>query len=288
MITASFLLLITILFARLLSGINFSELDITNGILSSKERMWLKLIQALQHISIFLIPSLFISYLMTGNILKYQGLNSDPGFIAIALVLILSIILIMVTSFAGYLNSQMELPDWFSGLDSWINERETEASSLTGIILYASTPVGLFINLIILAAIPAIGEELLFRGIFQQIFQQWLKSSHLAVWIVAALFSAVHIQFLGFLPRFILGLVFGYLFLWSKSLWLPVMAHFLNNSVAVCTAYFYGWENLNEGVKEMAPISGYKVIIPLGLVILIMYLIYDYYRRRGRKDIPAT
>lgn len=127
----------------------------------------------------------------------------------------------------------------------------------------------MILNVLIIAVIPAIGEELIFRGVFQRIFYDLFKSGHVAVWITAFVFSAIHFQFFGFVPRFILGLVFGYLFLWSGTLWLPVISHFVNNAVPVIGAYIQGWDN----VSSPPEITLWKKIIELSLPIIISIII---------------
>src|SRR5207344_1198984 len=93
--------------------------------------------------------------------------------------------------------------------------------------------LSLAINLFIIAFLPALGEELFFRGMMQKLFSQLTKNNHLAIIITSIIFSAIHLQFYGFLPRMVLGIFLGYLLVWSGSLWLPILAHFVNNASAV-------------------------------------------------------
>ena len=104
----------------------------------------------------------------------------------------------------------------------------------------------LVVNLIIVALLAAVGEELLFRGSMQNIFLEWTKNKHAAVWITAVLFSALHAQFYGFLPRMLLGVVLGYLYIWSGSLWLSMLFHFLNNGLAVLFSYLIAKGTISE------------------------------------------
>ena len=119
-----------------------------------------------------------------------------------------------------------------------------------------------------LAVLPAIGEELIFRGVFQKIFYDFFKSGHMAIWVTAFLFSALHFQFYGFIPRLILGLVFGYLFFWSGTLWLPVLSHFVNNAVPVIGVYIQGWDNCQSivgplffSMKPQVSFSGFLLTV---------------------------
>src|SRR5690606_9694418 len=118
----------------------------------------------------------------------------------------------------------------------------------------------LAINLLMIAIIPAIGEELLFRGGIQNIFYKWFKNPHIAIWAAAILFSAIHVQFYGFIPRMLLWALFGYLLVWGKSIWYPIIGHFINNGSAVVTAFIYqqqgkSIDELDKG--DTFPMAGY-------------------------------
>jgi len=129
--------------------------------------------------------------------------------------------------------------------------------------------------MLIVAVVPAVGEELLFRGVLQKIMIAWTKNPHFGVWITAFLFSALHLQFFGFFPRMLLGALFGYLFLWSKSLWLPILGHFINNGTVVLASYFYP-EMVNkadialfgEG-KESLAMYFFSFVLSVGLLFLM-------------------
>jgi uncharacterized protein len=216
---------------------------IGNGL---KEAGFIKYSLVVQEISFFIIPAVIIlTKLNPGNqtsIMDIKTLRIND----VILVIILAFCAFPVTGLAGQLNSGLVLPDWLSGAGEWIRDKEDYADHLLELIMTPGTFAGMLLNLLIIAALPAISEELIFRGIFQKIFQNIFRSGHLSVWFTSFIFSAIHLQFFGFLPRFILGLIFGYLFLWSRNLWLPVIAHFINNAVPVAGVYLKGWEAVNS------------------------------------------
>jgi hypothetical protein len=195
------------------------------------------------------------------------------------LVIILALCTFPVTGLAGRLNSGMVLPDGLSGIGEWMRDKEDYADRLLDLIMTPETLKGMWLNIIVIAALPAIGEELIFRGVFQKIFQNIFRSGHLSVWFTSFLFSAIHLQFYGFLPRFILGLIFGYLFLWSRNLWLPVIAHFINNAVPVAGAYIKGWEAVNS---PLAGSIGKQITIVI-FSLLIVIVILDSFRQGAYK-----
>ncbi len=264
-------LLLALLSAWLLFGIAPGEVSIGGQVYSLKEINYFKYIQVLQHLSIFLIPSLIISFFMKRDMGSYLGINRNPGALAAVLSMIFIFFLIPLTSYLGWLNAGLDLPGWLEGLEQWMLVKEEQAGRLTSLLINSTTIGGLMVNMLIIAVIPAVGEEFLYRGVLQKIFTVWFRSGHLAVFLTAFIFSATHLQFYGFLPRFVLGLAFGYVYLWSGSIWLPVLAHFVNNAVPVFLAYLLGWENINSAIDEFSAQDGLIVIVPTIIAVLILF-----------------
>ena len=247
------------------------------------EIAFIKYILIAQDISYFIIPGVILLIKLNPG---YKGGIMDIKILRIndvILVVILTLCAFPVTSLAGQLNSGMVLPDRLSGIEQWMRDKEEYANHLLDLIMTPETYTGMLLNLLIIAAIPAIGEELIFRGIFQKILHNLLRSGHLSVWITSFLFSAMHFQFYGFLPRFILGMIFGYLFLWSRSLWLPILSHFINNAVPTIGAYIKGWGKINEpgDAGLVNQIAG--LIVPLIIIVFIL----NWFRMRPVRYLPS-
>lgn len=228
----------------------------------------------------FIIPGIIIANLLKKRGESFLRVNRQPKSIHIIMVLLLALFMIPLTSYTGMLNSKLDLPVWLSGVEEWMRTKEAIASDIIALFIRSSGIGELFINIFILAIIPSVAEEIIFRGIFQQLLCGIFKSKHLGIWIAAILFSAIHFQFFGFVPRLILGLSFGYLFFWSGNLWLPVLAHFINNFVPVVMSYFFGWGNLNDNTKEIA---GKQVGLPL-LAATLCAVIFYYFWTEYKKD----
>jgi uncharacterized protein len=230
-----------------------------------------------QDISFFIIPALIILNLLDpeykSGILTLRTLRLND----ILLVTILAFCVFPVTGLAGQLNSGMTLPDWLSGMEQWMRDKEDYADHLLDVIMTPGTFWGMWLNLIIIAALPAVSEELIFRGVLQRMFHKLFRSGHLSVWVTSFLFSAIHFQFYGFLPRLLLGLIFGYLFLWSRNIWLPIIAHFVNNAVPTVGAYVKGWEAINEPLLATTGKQIAGMIVPLTIAIIIL----AYFRKRS-------
>lgn len=257
-------------------GILENPLEVT-GV---NEISFIKFTLIVQDISFFIIPALFIITVLNRNyhyaILPISSLRIKD----VVLVVILAFCSFPLISLVGKLNAEMVLPDRLSGLEQWMREKEDHAGQLLSLLVNPATFWGMLMNIITIAAIPAISEELIFRGVFQRIFEDLFRSGNLAVMVTSFLFSAIHLQFYGFLPRLILGLIFGYLFLWSRNLWLPVIAHFLNNAVPVLGAFIRGWDTINQPSDMAADKKITLLVVSLAIGIGVLY----WFRMRSSRD----
>ncbi len=130
-------------------------------------------------------------------------------------------------------NQGIHLPTALRQLEQWMIEYEKDAEILTKQLLQVNSWGEVITTLIVTALLAGIGEELLFRGILQKLFIQWTKNIHIGIFIAAFIFSAIHMQFFGFIPRLVLGVILGYLYIGSRNLWVPIVAHSLNNAWVV-------------------------------------------------------
>jgi len=243
----------------------------------------LKYFQVVQSIGLFIIPPFIIGWLFGDKLSEYLFMNRSAGRLSVVMAIFITILALPFINFTGELNSRMELPQWLSGVENWMKNAEENAALVTEAFLKVDTVWGLLFNLFMIAFLPAIGEELLFRGVIQKIFTGWTKNHHWGIWITAILFSALHIQFYGFIPRMILGVLFGYLLIWSGSIWLPVIAHFVNNAFAVLAIYFIDKNLLDPKVENIGstPDSYYSALISFVLVFALLMIM----RQSNRQNI---
>jgi len=250
---------------------------------SEENLPFLKFLQIAQSIGLFIVPSILVAFLFNQSVSQYLKLDKKPFLFSIVLAVLIIFISNPIINFTGELNSKLSLPESLSKLESWMKSAEESAAQLTKLFLKTESIGGLMFNLFMIALIPAIGEEFLFRGVIQRILSEWTKSNHLAIWISAILFSALHFQFYGFLPRAILGAMFGYLFVISGNLWLPIIAHFINNAAAVVAYYLYGEGILNVDPEKIGIDSKYQVALIISVVLLIsLYFIFTKYETGKR------
>jgi membrane protease YdiL (CAAX protease family) len=240
---------------------------------------FLRYLMIVQDICLFIVPASIILFLLKPVDRRRTFDFEIPQINEIALVILLAFCLFPVTSFTGELNSGMHLPGFLSEVEKWMAEKEDYADRLIGLLITSDTFWITLLNLLFIAVLPAIGEEMIFRGVFQKIFYDVFKSGHTAIWITAIIFSTVHFQFFGLIPRFILGLVFGYLYFWSRTLWLPVIAHFVNNAVPVIGEYIAGAGSVNPMTHPVI----WRQLLGLPVPIIAGGLILWYFRNKSKE-----
>ena len=156
-----------------------------------------------------------------------------------------------------------------------MRNKEDTAKEFANNLLVMHTQNALLINLLMLAIIPAVGEELFFRGCLQRIFSRWVGNQHVGIWIVAFIFSAIHLQFFGFLPRMLLGALFGYLLLWGGSLYVPIFAHFINNAMVVIVSYVYQQQGISmDQIGRTEPSNWYICLFSFAVTTILLYGFY--------------
>jgi membrane protease YdiL (CAAX protease family) len=230
----------------------------------------LKVAQLLQSVGLFVIPPLLLAFLWSREPTAYLKINHPPALTMVLLVVLIMWVAIPAINLLGELNKSIQLPASMSYLEELFKSMEQRAMELTDSLLAVDTWGGLLFTIILVALIPAFGEELFFRGVIQQLLQGKM-GKHLAVWLAALIFSAIHFQFYGFIPRTLLGALMGYLLVWSGSLWYPIVAHFVNNATVVVFVFAdsKGWVNFDIeaiGSKPMG-VVGY---LSIGAVLALL------------------
>ncbi len=232
-----------------------------------------KLSQLITSVSIFILAPIIYSFLIFEKPFKSFQLTVSVKKINYLLIVLLMFVSMPLVSWIIELNSNMVLPDFMSSIEQWMRAKELQNGQVTEVFLTFDGIGSLFYMLLVIAIVPAVGEELLFRGVLQKIFINWFKKPHLAIWVTAILFSALHMQFFGFFPRMLLGVMFGYIFYWSKSLWLPILGHFINNGSVVILSYFYP-EMIEDADVSVFESSEYTTVFYIVSFILSMALIF--------------
>ena len=225
-------------------------------------------------IGVFVLPSLVFSYLADPHPLTYIGMRPPQKNVFLLIGLITMIAAYFAVEMLASLNESIVylLP---KSMQQWILKFETDANGQMKNILEMKSPVDLLMTILLAGALPAVSEELFFRGVLQKLFIQICKSAWPGIIITGILFSAFHMQFMGFIPRMALGIILGALYWYSGSIYTSMLGHFIFNSIGVLLIY-YKVANLDSNTT----ISIGYILIGLASLIIIIFLI-KYLRKQS-------
>jgi len=182
-------------------------------------------------------------------------------------------------------NAKAHFPAFLHDLELQARELEDRAQVLTKFLTRFNSTTRFLVGVLVIAVVPAISEELVFRGVIQRNLVQWFGSRHAGVWLAAAIFSAIHFQFFGFVPRFVLGLILGYLYEWSGNILVPMVAHFTQNAFQLLLLYV---QQRDWTATSFDPDSTDSLPWPwvLASVLVTGYLLY-WLHQRGQAELVA-
>ena len=253
-----------------------------NDLTKSKSDWWMLIImQGLSAVFMFVFTS--IAYWFWVEKKKWSDFSSRalPVVAVFLSVFLIQLTSIPITSYLGSINENITMPESLSGLETMFKEMEKSAAELTEFLAKTDSIAELLISILVIGVIAGVGEELVFRGIIQRKLIRGLKNHHLAIWISAIIFSAIHFQFYGFFPRVILGALFGYLYVWTGNIWIPISAHTFNNTIAVLLFHFIHKGKISPEMEKMES-------IPFGWVafssIICVILMFQFYTQQRKTD----
>jgi uncharacterized protein len=216
----------------------------------------------LNHLFAFILPAILTAIIAYKRLsTKYLRLDRAPNWTVLLASLMWLVASTPVVQYAYKLGKMLPLPQWMRGL-----EQDT-SRMLEGIIMKDHWYEAV-VNVILIGVIPGLGEEMMFRGVIQQQFGRFLKNEHVQVWLAAAFFSAIHLQFEGFWARMILGALLGYMLVWSRNLWIPIIVHALNNGLQVIAIYV-----MNIKPSEMDKIGNGDDIPVWGAILSLVFVV---------------
>ena len=203
----------------------------------SNSTVGLLFMQGVQTIVLFGVTALVGVWLTEReNPFNQMSLNRGLSFKQVLISFFFAVAALPLISMLAEWNKGMEFPSFLASVEEMMRQMEESAKELTERFLNTSSVGMMFTNLFVMAFLPAICEEMLFRGWLQRVLVDRVNY-HVAIWVVAFVFSAIHFQFYGFVPRMLIGAALGYLYCYTGSLWAPIIAHFTNNAMAVVTAF---------------------------------------------------
>ncbi len=243
---------------------------------------YLRITQLFSSVGMFFVPALLFAYGQDKKWLNFSSANRKPHYLLVNVTLLLSIVLLPLISLLGEWNSAIRLPESMVGIQNWMQAMEDQAESMLTLLTVNHDVPTLLANLFVIALIPALGEEFLFRGTIQTAIAKWTRKPHLAIWITAFIFSAIHLQFAGFIPRLLLGAYLGYLLLWSRSLWLPILAHFLHNALTLIVTYIFIGRGIMIDEMKFTEIPGAVTMAITCAVVALLSLLFMW---RTQKEL---
>jgi len=268
-------MVLSIALGWLIYGVSLSEMqNLVQDATNPKNISVLKFYQTFQSIGVFIIPPFIVAWFLHDNPSIFLQYHKKPDFKSVLVVIAIIYFSNPLINWLTEINSNLSLPEWMNSVEIWMQNSEDQATKITEAFLSTSSLTSLLTNIAMIGILPAVGEELLFRGIIQQLFKKKFGNAHAAIWISAALFSALHMQFFGFLPRLVLGAMFGYMLEWSGTLWLPMIAHFVNNTTAVIAYYLMQKGIIGSGLDK----TGTSADESFYLVIVSIIFLFAFFR----------
>lgn len=252
-------------------------------LLSGNVTAGLRIATLVQDVVAFVIPPVATALIVTRRPDRLLCLHRSPASFLLLIVMVQCCSLPAQQSIIIW-NQNLSLPESLVTFEQAARELEQLAQQSMA-VMFADTSVGaLIVNLLIVAVAAGFSEELLFRGGLQRLLITGGINRHVAIWSVALLFSLMHMQFFGLVPRLLLGAYFGYLLLWSGSLWVPVTAHVLNNALYVITAWLTVRKNGIESLDTVETMSFPLWLTIMSVVVTALILVHMYRIRVSEKE----
>ena len=232
---------------------------------------YLKLTQFLYTLVVYLLPPALFAYLADPKPAEWLHLQKSPKILPSVLAILVMLAGLPLVGFTSDWNHTWHLSEA-------ARQMEEQAEVLTRVLLEMPNFSTLLINLVLIAIIPAIAEELFFRGVMQRLLIQMLhRAPWVAIIITALIFSAIHMEWMDFIPRVILGFLLGALYYLSGNLWLPIIGHFLNNGMQVVMVYLYQAKFIQDDPMKSETTAWYSAVISLIITVALLW----YLRKRS-------
>lgn len=236
----------------------------------------MRIISIVQDLFVFILPAILAAFVATRLPASLLAVDVKPRLMTIFLAVV-----VMVTSLPAMewfidLNNSIHFPESLSWLEDTLRGMEDSASAGIEAISGGTTVGDLIVSILIIGVLTGIAEEMFFRGALQNLFMSMSRvNKHFAIWIAAFIFSFMHFQFFGFLPRLLLGAYFGYLIWWSGSLWVPVIAHAFNNTMVVVMSWIAAQGGTTQSLEEASSLSvgNNPATIILSIVVTVLGII---------------
>lgn len=232
----------------------------------------IRISQSLVTIGTFLVPALLFAYCYNRQWFDYNAANRSPKQSMINIVLILSVTLLPVVGALSAFNQHIMPQE--GGVAEFMRDLEEAANHILELVTSQRSSWDLVANMLVFAVLAGVCEEFFFQGALQPLMMNWTKNPHIGILLTALIFSALHFQFYGFIPRFLLGVYLGYLFYWSKSLWLPILAHVLHNALSLMVDFTLQGRGIDTDNLQFTDVRGSLPTAAACALISAMAIVY--------------
>lgn len=239
----------------------------------TKEYMFLA--SALQALIMFVAPAIATAFFVSPTPGALLGIKKGCSLRNVLGVILIFVIGMPALNQVIWWNSQLSLPESMALIEQWIREMETNAAAMQEVMLSSDSLGGLCLSILVVAILTGFAEEVFFRGTVQRVIASNGMNHHLAIWIAAFIFSLLHFQFFGFVPRMLLGAFFGYLFYWTGSIWVAAIAHMINNALVVITIYLSNIGCKFDAIEHIGVVEqGFPLWTVVSIGVLILFLLF--------------
>ncbi len=245
----------------------------------------LRIATLINDIIMFVMPPVICAVIYSYRPAEYLRVASAPGLTPLILAVGTMICSIPMMNMIIEWNEGLSLPSSLAAMESWMRDAEQRAGDTVNTLMGGSSAGSLILSILIVGVLAGFSEELFFRGGIQRLLVSGRVNPHVAIWVTAFLFSAIHLQFFGFFPRLLLGAFFGYLLYWTKNLWVPIVCHIFNNSIVATVTWMTARGSATSGgLNEIGTaVSAHQLLwVTVSIIMTFMLLMTLKLKMRSR------
>ncbi len=249
----------------------------------------LNIVTVVQDVALFIFPAILTAMIITRQPARFLQIDAKVNWFGVMLVVLILICSIPMMNLVIEWNKGLRLPESLASLEMWFRQSEDAADAMLKSMMGGGTVMNLIVNILTVGVMAGLAEELFFRGGIQRLMITAHVNRHVAVWLTAILFSVIHFQFYGFVPRMLLGAFFGYLCVWSGSLWYSVIAHCTNNIFACVSMWIAERSGVESDIEtmgtDMSSLYGvWHLLLSMMFTIMFMANLYRYFSSQREKN----
>lgn len=261
------------------NGASFEQVSDPAAMMEYASQTQLLIAQAFYTLAFtFLTPWLYLRFIAKKSFRDlYQEIKTPV--IPVVITILATLAFMVVNVYLVEWNAGLKLPSFMSGLEEDLLAMEEQLAEMTEAYTTFNSFGSFLLGFVVIAILPGIGEEIMFRGVLQNSLHKYSGNKHIAIWVTGFLFAAIHLQFYGLVPRMMLGVLFGYLYVWSGNLWLPIISHITNNGLAVILVYQNQISDTPIDIDDTESVPVVWTVIGLVVCLGLLFLLRNYYLR---------